>query len=158
MGSKPWNEPMTNADELLTDSGGGNRDRTDDLLHAMQALSQLSYTPTQWQPTPMAHHPKCPPPQSEPQIISRLSAVSQTRQYFFAPHEFEQRIGQPIERRRDGLGDMQGAFGFCRGDVSVEPLRPVCQRHGGVAAVLEQGADPCQPAVGQFLLRYAPPL
>src|SRR5260221_14773922 len=26
-------------------SGGGNRDRTGDLLHAMQALSQLSYTP-----------------------------------------------------------------------------------------------------------------
>ena len=26
-------------------SGGGKRDRTDDLLHAMQALSQLSYTP-----------------------------------------------------------------------------------------------------------------
>src|SRR5712691_11407740 len=28
-------------------SGGGKRDRTVDLLHAMQALSQLSYTPTQ---------------------------------------------------------------------------------------------------------------
>src|SRR5216117_1309358 len=28
-------------------SGGGKRDRTADLLHAMQALSQLSYTPTQ---------------------------------------------------------------------------------------------------------------
>src|SRR5678816_3075638 len=28
-------------------AGGGNRDRTGDLLHAMQALSQLSYTPTQ---------------------------------------------------------------------------------------------------------------
>src|SRR3954463_76494 len=27
-------------------SGGGKRDRTADLLHAMQALSQLSYTPT----------------------------------------------------------------------------------------------------------------
>ena len=27
-------------------NGGGKRDRTDDLLHAMQALSQLSYTPT----------------------------------------------------------------------------------------------------------------
>ena len=26
--------------------GGGTRDRTADLLHAMQALSQLSYTPT----------------------------------------------------------------------------------------------------------------
>ena len=26
-------------------SGGANRDRTDDLLHAMQALSQLSYNP-----------------------------------------------------------------------------------------------------------------
>ena len=25
--------------------GGANRDRTDDLLHAMQALSQLSYSP-----------------------------------------------------------------------------------------------------------------
>src|SRR5438876_11920356 len=28
-------------------AGGGNRDRTGDLLHAMQALSQLSYTPNQ---------------------------------------------------------------------------------------------------------------
>ena len=27
-------------------AGGGKRDRTADLLHAMQALSQLSYTPT----------------------------------------------------------------------------------------------------------------
>ena len=26
--------------------GGARRDRTDDLLHAMQALSQLSYGPT----------------------------------------------------------------------------------------------------------------
>ena len=26
-------------------NGGGKRDRTADLLHAMQALSQLSYTP-----------------------------------------------------------------------------------------------------------------
>ena len=26
--------------------GGDDRDRTDDLLHAMQALSQLSYIPT----------------------------------------------------------------------------------------------------------------
>ncbi len=30
----------------LHSSGGGKRDRTADLLHAMQALSQLSYTPT----------------------------------------------------------------------------------------------------------------
>ena len=28
--------------------GGGTRDRTADLLHAMQALSQLSYTPNRW--------------------------------------------------------------------------------------------------------------
>ena len=33
------------SDPIFT--GGGNRDRTGDLLHAMQALSQLSYTPTQ---------------------------------------------------------------------------------------------------------------
>jgi hypothetical protein len=29
--------------------GGGERDRTDDLLLAKQALSQLSYTPMLWQ-------------------------------------------------------------------------------------------------------------
>ena len=28
--------------------GGGKRDRTADLLHAMQALYQLSYTPEIW--------------------------------------------------------------------------------------------------------------
>ena len=28
--------------------GGAKRDRTADLLHAMQALSQLSYSPTPW--------------------------------------------------------------------------------------------------------------
>ena len=30
---------------LTSDNGGGERDRTDDLLRARQALSQLSYTP-----------------------------------------------------------------------------------------------------------------
>jgi hypothetical protein len=30
---------------MLDFNGGGKRDRTADLLHAMQALSQLSYTP-----------------------------------------------------------------------------------------------------------------
>ena len=38
----------TFAEKLLNRSdGGGKRDRTADLLHAMQALSQLSYTPLQ---------------------------------------------------------------------------------------------------------------
>ncbi len=31
--------------------GGASRDRTGDLLHAMQALSQLSYGPTRWNGT-----------------------------------------------------------------------------------------------------------
>ena len=30
---------------LILNLGGDKRDRTADLLHAMQALSQLSYTP-----------------------------------------------------------------------------------------------------------------
>ena len=30
------------------ETGGGKRDRTADLLHAMQALYQLSYTPEIW--------------------------------------------------------------------------------------------------------------
>jgi hypothetical protein len=33
----------------ISNSGGARRDRTADLLHAMQALSQLSYGPT-WRP------------------------------------------------------------------------------------------------------------
>jgi hypothetical protein len=38
----------TQADKIALDikSGGARRDRTADLLHAMQALSQLSYGPT----------------------------------------------------------------------------------------------------------------
>lgn len=32
-------------DQQLTVNGGGERDRTDDILLAKQALSQLSYTP-----------------------------------------------------------------------------------------------------------------
>ena len=31
--------------------GGAKRDRTADLLHAMQALSQLSYSPADWDTT-----------------------------------------------------------------------------------------------------------
>lgn len=32
--------------ENFRETGGANRDRTDDLLNAIQALSQLSYGPT----------------------------------------------------------------------------------------------------------------
>jgi hypothetical protein len=35
----PWDVPGRNI-------GGASRDRTDDLFHAMEALSQLSYGPT----------------------------------------------------------------------------------------------------------------
>jgi hypothetical protein len=40
--------PQLTADRLLliANSGGGERDRTDDPLLAKQVLSQLSYTPT----------------------------------------------------------------------------------------------------------------
>ena len=33
---------------VLKRAGGGERDRTDDLLRAKQVLSQLSYTPEKW--------------------------------------------------------------------------------------------------------------
>ena len=39
----PWLAPFYSPFSLL---GGGERDRTDDLLRAKQVLSQLSYTPT----------------------------------------------------------------------------------------------------------------
>jgi hypothetical protein len=38
-----WPDTVTNAGNII---GGATRDRTADLLHAMQALSQLSYSPT----------------------------------------------------------------------------------------------------------------
>jgi hypothetical protein len=41
-------DPYLGRDELLnmySESGGADRDRTDDLLNAIQALSQLSYSP-----------------------------------------------------------------------------------------------------------------
>src|SRR5574337_1040457 len=41
---------------VTTISGGASRDRTGDLLHAMQALSQLSYSPTRG-----AYFPACYP-------------------------------------------------------------------------------------------------
>ena len=42
-GDRSIQGPQTRAFEAVC--GGGKRDRTADLLHAMQALSQLSYTP-----------------------------------------------------------------------------------------------------------------
>jgi hypothetical protein len=40
--------PFASLLSTATESGGGGeRDRTDDLLRAKQVLSQLSYTPTQ---------------------------------------------------------------------------------------------------------------
>ena len=40
--------------EAFQQRGGARRDRTADLLHAMQALSQLSYGPTMWKPRMIA--------------------------------------------------------------------------------------------------------
>ena len=44
MGTKGLDETLL-LKILLQSFGGDKRDRTADLLHAMQALSQLSYTP-----------------------------------------------------------------------------------------------------------------
>src|SRR6185437_6902237 len=57
--------PDRNSRWLMADSlqlkarGGGERDRTDDLLLAKQALSQLSYTPgTSYQLLAISHRPR----------------------------------------------------------------------------------------------------
>ena len=44
-GDKTFTAMRVTAPQTKTSDGGGKRDRTADLLHAMQALSQLSYTP-----------------------------------------------------------------------------------------------------------------
>ena len=53
----------------LQKSGGGERDRTDDLLRARQALSQLSYTPDLHRPARLVGLGGLEPP------TSRLSGV-----------------------------------------------------------------------------------
>src|SRR5213075_1593606 len=66
-------------------AGGGNRDRTGDLLHAMQALSQLSYTP---RPrgriiasylSPLVTHGPRRRPLTKERVFSRRPCVSPTR-------------------------------------------------------------------------------
>src|SRR4249919_3209312 len=44
----------------VRESGGARRDRTADLLHAMQALSQLSYGPTCWNAGKFNERPAAP--------------------------------------------------------------------------------------------------
>ena len=52
--------------------GGATRDRTADLLHAMQALSQLSYSPTGGSGRYGRHYPSVNPP-GPPQLIVSLT-------------------------------------------------------------------------------------
>ncbi len=44
---------MSMEGKLLNLNGGADRDRTDDLLNAIQALSQLSYSPEKLLKTPL---------------------------------------------------------------------------------------------------------
>jgi hypothetical protein len=46
MGTRILQILSCDSDGLISEFGGAKRDRTADLLHAMQALSQLSYGPT----------------------------------------------------------------------------------------------------------------
>src|SRR5690606_40849052 len=46
MGTRILESRVFDPDGLMSGFGGAKRDRTADLLHAMQALSQLSYGPT----------------------------------------------------------------------------------------------------------------
>ena len=46
-GDETFDEQIANRYDLSW-IGGARRDRTVDLLHAMQALSQLSYSPVSW--------------------------------------------------------------------------------------------------------------
>ena len=59
--------------------GGAERDRTVDLLHAMQALSQLSYSPTRAWPaiiTPAFEEASNEGPMAGAVIVSRPGAAS----------------------------------------------------------------------------------
>lgn len=53
-----WNLFPTPNRPNCRDIGGARRDRTADLLHAMQALSQLSYGPTGWKERNSSYRPR----------------------------------------------------------------------------------------------------
>ena len=93
---------------LRGDTGGGSRDRTDDLLHAMQALSQLSYTPTG-----AANYSVPPPVKKESLTRERLAALSRGARGLLrapaAPAPRRSPSSVPPDRPRSGRADGQAA-------------------------------------------------
>ena len=59
-------------------NGGARRDRTADLLHAMQALSQLSYSPT------------------ESRTLRRLGGIVKNPHFYFKNKELIKTGGDPL--------------------------------------------------------------
>ncbi len=62
MGTNKLGEVYETGIATVKHFGGARRDRTADLLHAMQALSQLSYNPT---PSPPTQYTKRSPRRQE---------------------------------------------------------------------------------------------
>ena len=81
MGTRNLHQFFDYPDGLMSGFGGAKRDRTADLLHAMQALSQLSYGPTYY---------------CEPAIMAKFHLK---RKLFLLPAhlggDFKQKPGKP---------------------------------------------------------------
>src|SRR6476469_1201467 len=113
MGSKPWTSgsrcqikdliPAQNSlktsRQFPTNPGGGKRDRTADLLHAMQALSQLSYTPGLSDAASFPANRRALNYSPKIRPVSNPVSDFQSRQHVVAGHQFQNRIQRGGLRR-----------------------------------------------------------
>src|SRR5205807_4799261 len=70
-------------------AGGGNRDRTGDLLHAMQALSQLSYTPDRGRELYLSSRPAFYPKRGSAFRSVGFQLLREAQQHGLAPEQLE---------------------------------------------------------------------
>ena len=91
---------------LVSRYGGGKRDRTADLLHAMQALSQLSYTPA-----------------AKDQLLPSLSAVAENR-IFLAEWTGLEPATPGVTGRYSNRLNYHSAHGTLTNQRTVKPWRP----------------------------------
>src|SRR5271154_3313677 len=104
-------------------SGGARRDRTADLLHAMQALSQLSYGPT-WRRGTLPHRGHFVKKMNDLRAPN-AQGPSQSRHRFGPPEDGQSRIdggrhGDSAHGEPNGLREFAERDAFCRRDGAEE--------------------------------------
>src|SRR6266403_4944784 len=98
-------------------SGGARRDRTADLLHALQALSQLSYGPT-WRRGTLPDGDQFVKKMNELRVPNRSCAAQSRQRLDFTQNSQRgidgRRHSSPADREANGLSEFAERVAFCR--------------------------------------------